>query len=151
MRTRDLMWMNWGKSDNTGGGSGGGASAEIPTCTVEFVIGESAYYTGNYAYTKYENGVISTISVEYEDYQYEGEKFTFDNVVCGSIIHFDWSYDWENVSAGDIWVNGNASLIQTADVTLNETCTFSAQLEPNSKSTITVTGIWIDDSGGWEE
>jgi len=147
MRTRDLMWIKRGGS----GGSGGG-SAEIPTCTVKFVVGTNGEYYGNHSYTKCVNGVISTEKVFDWNYEVKGEgtEITLENVVCDSIIYFAWGYNWD-ASAGNIWVNGDVELLEMYSSSINETCLFKAQSEPNSVSTITVVGEWIDDSGGWEE
>ena len=132
-------------------GSGGG-SAEIPTCTVKFVVGEYGEYYSIHSYTKCVNGVISTENFNDGSYETKGEgtEIVLENVVCDSIIYFSWSYNWD-AGAGDVWIDGNAEVIEMSNIAVNESCLFKAQSEPNSISTITVMGTFIDDSGGWEE
>lgn len=114
----------------------GSGDEEIPTCTVTFHIGEEVYAYGDYCYTKYEDGIISTESVYHNDgTSFDESSVTLENVVCGSLIYFHW---YPDSAEGEIVLDGNVHII--ANNTYNEYVTplFVAQSEPNTTSTITL-------------
>ena len=130
-------------------GYGSGGSAEIPTCTIKFVIGENGQTDGVYAYTKYENGQFSTVEVNSDGTVFEsGSEFVLENVVCGSFIDFIWGYDFMSSDDGEILIDGGAKVITNSMNSVNDTTWFKAQTEPNTVSTITVQGLSCG-LGGW--
>lgn len=124
-----------------------GGTAEIPTCTVKFVVDEYAGSNDYIAYMKHVDGVSSIVNINNDTPEEDRYEYTFENVVCDSIIYFCW---WFDTNGGGIQIDGGAEQIVNNYNAEGETMLFKAQSEPNSVSTITLTGILIDDSGGWE-
>lgn len=112
--------------------SSGGGSAEIPTCTMKFKNGSDVQHNGSYSYTKYENGVMSLVSVETYEYLSEFD-ITLENVVCDSIVIFGWMYmgDWGNIA-----VDGNAKLLSDGMGSPNETSIFGSPTAAGEVCTI---------------
>lgn len=110
----------------------GGGSAEIPTCTMRFKNGSDVQHNGSYSYTKYENGVMSLVSVETYEYLSEFD-ITLENVVCDSIVIFGWMYmgDWGNIA-----VDGNARLLTDGMGSPNETSIFGSPTAAGEVCTI---------------
>lgn len=113
-----------------------GGSGEIPTCTVRFIGGENCYYRGIHHYTKCVDGVISLVSNnstqsnQYFDY-------TFDNVVCGSIIYFSWSY--ADADSGRADIVGNSIQLNDGNTT-SESYLFRAPMTSGELCTIELIG-----------
>lgn len=130
--------------DNAGGGSGGGA--EIKTCTVRFVDGGDACASGFRAYTKYEDGVCSTVEVgNHNADQVTDFDITLENVVCGSLIYFPWDFDGD---LGRIVISGSETATAVAaGRAINETPHFAAPLENGAVCAITLSSEF-DDGGG---
>ena len=138
------------------------AGIEIPTCTMRFMdmlkeqAGDEDTFHAlclGYNYTKCENGVISVVSAwnAGEDEDGSNFDFTFENVVCGSIVMFNWMCDWENGAEWGV-VNHEGAEIEYLDDyvnAMNETTAFVAPKEANSVCTLSFYGardLW----GGWE-
>lgn len=132
-------------SDSSGSGSVGG-SAEIPTCTVKFIVGENGWYQGYLAYTKYEDGAISEVYVN-DDWAYKGAEIILENVVCSSIIYITWD-SIEVYFTPQIYIDGNSSVLHMMNRDENNTYLFTAQPEQNSTSTITLSAILVEDDNG---
>lgn len=122
--------------------STGSSVGEIPTCTMRFVGEGDAYHDGNYFYTKCVNGVISTEHVVTNGDRMKNFDITLENVVCGSIVEFNWSTDlWGelvNLSSdidGDAWQYASLGGYGAA----NESTFFVASTTPGSTSVITLT------------
>ena len=126
-------------------GYGSGGSAEIPTCTVRFVSGENVYYNYNYAYSKLENGKVVALGTD-ESNQTDVFDITFENVVCGSIMHFNWNYDGDYA---DVTVDGTAIQISSG-YQVNESTLFVAPTVAGEVCTITIDAMAdIGPGGGW--
>lgn len=137
--------LAFGGSNKSGGSSGGGG-AEVKTCTVRFVDGGDADASGYCAYTKYEDGVCSTVEVgEYYGNAATGFDITIENVVCGSLMLFPWDFDGDY---GEINISGSETATSVAaGRAINETPHFAAPLENGAVCTITLSGVF-DDGGG---
>lgn len=118
--------------------SGGGGSAEIPTCTVKFVVGADAAANDLVVYTKHEEGITSVVNIDGTTPYENQSEYILENVVCGSIIYFAWYY---NTDEGDIQIDGGADQIINSFNAENEAMLFKAQSEPDTVSTITVDGF----------
>ena len=126
-----------GKFKKLNSSAGASGSAEIPTCTVKFVFSDNAYSNDYIAYTKHEGGVTSIVSINSDTPEENRGEYTFENVVCDSIIYFNWYYDTE---CGDILIDGGVEQITNSVNGPGETNLFKAQSEPNTVSTITLEG-----------
>jgi hypothetical protein len=97
-----------------------------------------------YNYMKYENGVISVVSARNESEYEDGSNFdfTFENVVCGSIIMFNWVCDWNNgAEYGVIHVEGaEIGYLDDYVNAMNETTAFITPTEPNAVCTVYLSG-----------
>lgn len=123
--------------------SGGGGSAEIPTCTVRFVSSENVYYDYCHAYSKLEDGNIVAVSIDEGDMT-DAFDITFENVVCGSIMYFNWGY-YEGDAYAD--VDGTAIQISNGAAT-NESSLFIAPTVAGEVCTITI-GAWAWAGDDW--
>lgn len=122
----DLYKKNQSSTDSEG-------SVEIPTCTVRFVPSEGGSHNGFYTYTRYENGVITPVSSNEDEWVNEFD-ITMENVICGTVILFGWSYDGD---AGKITIDGGAECISNG-LAVNETSSFRAPMTPGEVCTIEV-------------
>lgn len=114
--------------------SSGGGTTEIPTCTVRFVSGENVTTYNVWNYTKYENGVFSTVTVR-EDENITDFDITFENVVCGSTIYFHWTWNGDGVN---VLIDGTATQLPFGYYSTNESPIFASPTVANEVCTITI-------------
>ena len=110
-------------------------SSEIPTCTVMFEDKGYAQHDGLCFYTKYENGVIVPVNIE-KSSSVSGFEVTLENVVCGSIIYFNWTYTGDYGAAN---ITGGAEQLPNGEQTM-ESPLFRAPLIPGEVCTIYLDG-----------
>lgn len=117
--------------------AGAGAGGSVPTCTVRFVNGENVRYAGHLCCTRHVDGVFDF----YEVNDYEGTEtfdITLDNVVCGSLILFEW--ELTGITEPDNSYDGGIEPISVmADVV--STTTFKAPSEQGAIATATINAI----------
>lgn len=130
----------------SGSGSGGGGGGEIPTCTVRFVDGGGSSYT-HYHYTKCVDGVISTETVRNGSGDFEADfDITIENVVCSSIIYFNWSPEMFKEILPVFEGSNTARQLLFYDGIVLESPIFLAPAEADSVCTVTFNDM---GGGGW--
>lgn len=117
--------------------AGGSSGGSVPTCTVRFVNGENVRYAGHLCCTRYVDGVFDF----YEVNDYEATNtfdITLDNVVCGSLILFEW--ELIGVTEPDNSYDGGIEPISVMGDIVSTT-TFKAPSEQGAIATATINAI----------
>jgi hypothetical protein len=132
----DIFDMAIAKKMSSGSSSSGG---RMDTCTMRFVDGGGIQFYFCH-YTKYENGVLSTVTIgsDYDEPQ-TGFNIVLENVLCGSIVYCYRTV--EDFGMGDFNVDGSATVQTLPDIpaaTISESAVFIAPSEAGCDCTVTL-------------